>query len=305
MKKGNVFWGILLVTLGVIFILRNLDVFYFNFHSLFRLWPLIFVFWGIAILPVKSFIKLILSGAAILIAIIILALYPSEEYSWFRWNSHEHTHEYNDEDAWKQQHLTDSYDSTLTMVRLDLDAAAGKFYIKNQTQELYEIDNEGGFGSYSAITTRDGNNATIKVRQDQTHIRNRDFKNTVWLALNPEPVWEMNIEVGAAGLEMDITPFKVEKIDIKGGASSLELRLGERSVQTKVNIDAGASSIELKIPEASGCELHTSTVLSSRDLEGFEKISTGLYRTSNFSSATNQIIIDVEAAVSSLSVIRY
>lgn len=305
MKKGNIFWGILLLTLGVVIILRNLDIFYFNFHSLFRLWPLIFVFWGITILPVKAFIKLILSGAAIIIAIVILTQYPAEEYSWFQWDSHEHSHEYSDEGDWIQQHLTDSFDSTLTMVRLDLDAAAGKFYIKNQTNELYEIDNEGGFGSYSAIVTRDENEATVKVRQNKKHIRGSDFKNTVWIALNPQPVWDMNIEVGAAGLEMDVTPFKVENIDIKGGASSLELRLGDKSAQTKINIDAGASSIELKIPDASGCELHTSTVLSSRDLEGFEKISTGLYRTSNFSGATNQVIIDVEAAVSSLSVIRY
>lgn len=302
MKKGNVFWGALLLTLGVLLILRNTGLFFFSFHSLLRLWPLIFIFWGIAVLPVKGFIKAILSGVTIIIAFFILYKYPADENHWFRW----HSHEYNkNDDEWQQQHISETYDSAVTNVRLNLDAAAGKFYIKNKTSELYEIDNEGGFGTYKAKTVRSESSATIDIRQIDQHLKGGTFKNNVWLALNPEPVWDLNIEVGAAGLEMDVTPFKVERVDIKGGASSLELRLGNILPLTKINIDAGASAIEIKLPESSGCELHTSTVFSSRDLEGFEKIESGLYRTANFSSAANQVIIEVDAAVSSLEVKRY
>jgi hypothetical protein len=81
--------------------------------------------------------------------------------------------------------------------------------------------------------------------------------------------------------------------------------LGDLSELTRLNIDAGASSIEVKIPQDSGCELHTSTVLSSRDIEGFDKIEGGLYRTSNYSSASNKVIIEVDAAVSSLEIRRF
>jgi hypothetical protein len=307
MKRGNVFWGILLLTLGVIFILRNLNIFFFNFHSLFRLWPLIFVFWGIAILPVKAFIKVILSGITILIAVFILAQYPSDEYRWFRWDRHDFGYENKDEDdeSNAQQHLYESFDTILTTARLNLDATAGKFYIKNQTSELYELDYEDGIGSYKANTFIDGSAVNLSVKQTEKHFHGRDFKNTVWLALNPYPVWDMNIEAGAAGLELDVSLFKVERIDIKGGASSVEIRLGDRSANTKVNIDAGASAIEIELPESSGCELHTSSVLSSREIEGFEKDRDGLYRTSNFSTAANQVMIDVDVAVSSLKVIRY
>lgn len=306
MKKSNVIWGVILLTLGVLLILRNTGVIYFSLHSVIRLWPLIFIFWGIAVLPVKGFIKLILSAITIIGAFIILSQYPSEEYHWFRWHSHENNNwSDEDEDIRQQQHISESYDSAVSHVRLNLDAAAGKFFIKNQTSELYEIDNEGGFGTYKAKTNRDKNSATIDIRQTDQHIRRGTFKNNVWLALNPDPVWDLNIEVGAAGLEMDVTPFRIERIDIKGGASSIQIRIGELSRSTKVNIDAGASSIDIKIPTASGCEIHTNTVLSARDIEGFEKTESGIYRTSNYSTAENTIVIEVDAAVSSLSVNRY
>jgi hypothetical protein len=297
MKKGNVFWGMLLLIIGAILILRNTGLLIFNIHSFIRLWPFIFIFWGIAVLPVKGFIKLILLGVMAIIAIFLLVQYPAEEYRWFRWH--------NDSGEEFQQHISESYDSTVKTAKLNLDAAAGKFYIKNKSGGLYEIDNEGGFGTYKAKTTIDGSAATIDIRQMDQHIRGGKFKNNVWLALNPEPVWDLNIEAGAAGLEMDVTTFRVERIDIKGGASSLELRLGDLSELTRLNIDAGASSIEVKIPQDSGCELHTSTVLSSRDIEGFDKIEGGLYRTSNYSSASNKVIIEVDAAVSSLEIRRF
>ena len=56
MKKGNIFWGVVLVTIGVLFALRNFDIFFFSWHGIWRLWPLIFVFWGMMIiLSIKIF----------------------------------------------------------------------------------------------------------------------------------------------------------------------------------------------------------------------------------------------------------
>jgi hypothetical protein len=310
MKKGYIFWGVLLLTLGVLFILRNLGIFYFNFHSFLRLWPLIFVFWGIAILPVKSFIKLILTGITILLAILIMARHNGNDDHWSWWEFEDFTYDFDDRDYEyedypnEEQDMSETYDSAIMNARLNLNAAAGKFYIKNQATGLFEMNTEGNAGPYEVKTTLSDSLATVNVKHKKNYRHKGKLNNSVWLALNPEPVWDLNIDVGAAGLKIDVTSFKVERIDIDGGASEIDLKLGEKSRLTKVNIDAGASAINIEVPYETACELRTSTVLSSRDIDGFNKISNGLYQTPNFSDSANQIFIEIDAAVSSLKVTR-
>ena len=99
--------------------------------------------------------------------------------------------------------------------------------------------------------------------------------------------------------------FKIRKLDIDGGASSINIRLGTLLAESNLKINSGASSINIKVPQEFACEVNTSTVLSSKELKGFNKVGNGTYVTPDFSDKTKNIVIDVEAAVSSLNVERY
>lgn len=317
MKKGNIFWGVALVTIGVIFALRNFDIFFFSWRSIFRLWPLIFVFWGISILPVKSFIKVILSAVTVGLAIIILALNPGSQSNWFEWWSDNNTYEYNynydddqEEDVeneypWEQQTIIEDYESKTESASLNINAVAGTFAIKNTTSKLFEFKSEGDIGPYNVLTLQDDEKTTIDIEHKHRISRKGDITNDVWLSLNPEPIWKFNVDVGAADLEMDLSQFKVEKIDLDGGAADIEIKLGERYNITRVVIDAGAADIKILVPYGSAVEIETSTILASKDFEGFIKIRKGLYQTPNFSDSANQIYIDIDAAISGLKVERY
>lgn len=316
MKYGNIFWGVILITLGVLFAMRNLDIFYFSWHGVFRLWPLIFVFWGIALLPVKAMFKLILTVATVVIGLVILSNNP-RSHSWgiwwpnrFTWEQeYESDSDYEDEDeytnTWEEQDFSDTYNSNDKYVTLNLDAVAGEFELKGVTSELYEFETEGNAGEFSA-STKNLNDSTKVVTISQENLRKRrKYKNYFQLQLNQQPVWSINIDVGAADIEMDLSSFKVKKLDIDGGASDIEIKLGDHCKKSYVNIDAGASGIEIKVPASSACEVNTSTILSGKEMDGFHKISKGLYQTPNFSNSANQIVIDIDAAVSGITVERY
>lgn len=325
MKKGNIFWGIVLVTIGVIFALRNFDIFFFNWRGLFRLWPLIFIFWGIAILPVKSMIKGVLTLATIVIAIIILATNPGPKYFWFDNWPDEFSYEYDydrDEDdqyedeneddydsyqefPWEEQYIDEDYDVNTHAVHVNLDAVAGSFSIKESCSNLFEFRSEGDIGPYNVLTMSDEDKTTIDIEHKHRIRRKGNVSNEVWLSLNPTPIWEFNLDVGAAELEMDLSQFRVENIDLDGGAADIEIKLGDKYENTRVIIDAGAADINILVPSTSAVEIRTSTILASKDFDGFNKIKNGLYQTPNFSDATNQIFIDIDAAVSGLKVERY
>ena len=60
MKSKNWFLGLIFLFVGVVALLATLNVFEFDWRIAWRLWPMLFIFIGIAILPVKEWIRALL-----------------------------------------------------------------------------------------------------------------------------------------------------------------------------------------------------------------------------------------------------
>ncbi len=307
MKTKNIIWGLVLVLVGTLFILKNLDVIYFSWHSIWRLWPTVLVLIGIAILPVKSGIKIALTIITLVIATIILISFPGS-HSWSKgWSFR------NDRDeSWgveqpvsPDQRIFETYDEQVSEAELIFDAAAGNFRLIEPTGELFEFEREGNIGKYNYSMKELGTRREVKIELEEGRVRQIDLKNKVAIKLNPNPLWDLRVDVGAASIDMDLSSFKINKLDIDGGASSINIKLGNLQQDSRVKIDSGASSITIKVPEDVACEVRVNTVLSSKNLNGFDRVSDGTYVTPGFSESAKNILIQVEAAVSSLQVERY
>ena len=72
MSYKKVFWGVVLIIIGILFIIRNLGWVDFSWWGVFRLWPVLLILWGISVIPIKNYLKLILSFVALLVAVIFL-----------------------------------------------------------------------------------------------------------------------------------------------------------------------------------------------------------------------------------------
>lgn len=306
MKSGNVFWGVILVVVGLLFIFKNFGFIYFDWWSIFNLWPLLLVLFGIAILPIKNIFKFLLSFIALIAGIFIFS-FSDSCYNDFSITYNNDRYNYNDDDEYiiDKQVFTEPYNPDIEYAELKFDAVAGKFRIKHSTNDLLYFNKEGSIGPYSLISKNLGNKQSIQLKLKNSHYRLRKWKNDVNIRLNENPIWDFDIDVGAAKIDLDLSKFKTRKIYIDGGAASIEIKLGNKHNKTKLNIDSGVSSISIKVPESSGCEIFTSTVLSSKNLYGFDKYEKHTYRTPNFSMSENKIYINIDAAISSLNIRRY
>lgn len=303
----------MLVLIGTLFILKNLGVIYFTWHTIWRLWPLILILWGISLIPVKDYLKLIFSVVAIALSVLLVQKYDKTGYYNFGWRDSDRgrNREQFDRDDWNDtsetQELFQPFDSAINRVELKLDAAAGEFRLEETApdDQLLTLFKEGSVGNYSMTSQDEDDVRTIelKIRESNAKIRTRG--NRVKLGLNTTPVWDFDMNIGAASIDFDLSNYKVGEIDLDGGASAINLKLGDRSDYTKLDIDAGAASIDIKIPESAGAELKIETALSSKNFPGFKKIEKGLYRTENYESAAKKIEIKIDAAVSSLNINRY
>lgn len=83
MKSRNLFLGIIILFIGVVSLLAALDIFDFSWRIAWRLWPILFIFAGISILPVKEWLKAVLLVLTLALGVV---LYQHEaEESGSRW----------------------------------------------------------------------------------------------------------------------------------------------------------------------------------------------------------------------------
>jgi len=76
------FWGLFLLALGLFLLLDNMNVIDFSWHTAFKLWPLIFIFWGINLLPGNETVKLIIRVIVLAAAFYWIIKFPDSSYRW-------------------------------------------------------------------------------------------------------------------------------------------------------------------------------------------------------------------------------
>ncbi len=317
MKFRNLFWGIILIFVGTLAILNNLDVIDFAWRKLWNLWPVFLMLWGISILPIKDGIRLglvVVTLGLTMYYITSQAVYTESDYVTGRgWQNQNWD---DDEDEYDSTYQYDSansanflipYTEGLETATLKFDAVAGSFVLNKSTKNLCTFNMTDSrmarYYKYSVKTS--GDDALININtKHHVNFKLNHTKGKGFLRLNESPVWVMDINAGAAEIDFNMEQFKVKKLSIDAGAADITVTVGDKYPDVKINVDAGASDITVRIPKSSGCKIKMDTFLADKTLDGFEK-KNGRYVTSNYGEADNTVYIDIDSAVSSLKIERY
>jgi len=282
------------------FALRNFGIVSFNWQMVLSLWPLIIVIWGISLLPVKEWIKLVISLFITAAAFIIVMYTGGSDHSFFC----RHKQVINNKDCLLQK-MNLPYDSSITRAKLVFDAAAGEFTIDSLSTDLIDFNREGNIGDFSLTSLDEDSVRIINLKMKDKTFSVGNSKNEARIRLNPNPYWDIEMESGAAEINADFTKLKVRNVLFEGGASKLNIRLGKLQPVTKISLKSGVASITIEIPRESGCEFQNKGALVKKDLDGFVKSGDGIFITPNLNKSVNKIFIISESAVSELNVIRY
>jgi hypothetical protein len=179
----------------------------------------------------------------------------------------------------------------------NLEGGAGSFSVNGSTQKLYEANTKStliGFRSNTSINKLT-NSATVNLKMEDGNVKIKDGKisNEAKIHLNERPIWQIDLGIGAGKGDFDFSSYKVEKLKVSTGVADMEIKLGDKITNT------------LKIPASSGCEIKIDGALNSKDLDGMNKVSDGLYRSPGYDQATNKITVDYEGGLTSFKIKRY
>ncbi|MBN1427176.1 MAG: hypothetical protein JXB07_02245 [Anaerolineae bacterium] len=290
--------AILLISVGVIALLNNLNILSVDLLSLLRFWPVILIFIGLDIILGRHSALGSLVVAAIAVAVIggivwmvgvtgQWAIKPGETIT---------------QDI--SQELDDVQD-----LKLNLDVGI----MKTRLESLDSID-------YAVQGTHRTNSDSLMLdvdyrKQDDTGIltikqtgqkQNISFQsetiNDLALRLNGKIPVEIAVNAGVGESVLDLTDINLRSLKINAGVGSLTLILPEEG-DFKVDIDAGVGSIDLTVPSSLEARIEYDGGLSSLDTSHrFSKKGDGIWQTDHYANATNRALIKVSAGIGEVNI---
>lgn len=302
MKVSRIFAGALIILLGAALFLSNFDVLNLDWHFIFRLWPILLVFAGISVLVSNSKLKAVLYAVTAILVLVWIFSVASVGWGNFRGIFR------GGDGTVHHQEFSQDLEKGIRHAILSVNSGAGSFYLKDTTNELIEANAETNIGNYSLNAERDGSTEKLDLNFEDNkdyHWRFGGTKNDVDLKLNPKIDWKLNMDVGACSTDFDLSEFVISSADIKAGASSLKIKLGDKSDTANISLNTGASSVTIYVPRSSGCQVRDEAKLSSKSFPDFAEASDGIYKSTNFDNSKKKIFIDFEAGVSSIKIRRY
>ncbi|WP_215237838.1 LiaF transmembrane domain-containing protein [Dyadobacter helix] len=336
-SKG-IFWGGLLVILGILWLLRNLDLIDIDWYGILPYWPILLILAGFILLVSGK--ERGASGGAVGLLITLAVFgaivnktdraFDHSGRDWhFNWNddddNDEHNNDYDDdgdqnedenddngqEDSKKQLNGNYQYEMEefIQKAYLNLEGGAGSFKLEGNTDKLFAANTRSssvGFISNRTVNKLEGSaTVNLKMEEGNVTIKNGKISNEASIQLNERPVWHIDLGIGAGKGDFDFSNYKVESLKVSTGVAEMDVKLGDKQAETNVFVEAGVASVTLEIPESVGCEVRLDGAMNIRSFDDLEKVSDGLYRSPGYDGAAKKVHVKFEGGLSKVRIKRY
>lgn len=326
MKYERIIWGVVLLFVGGVLLLENLNIIEFYWRNVWGFWPIFLIIGGVNLLLNRNGSQTgsIVSLAILIITLAFLFVKGQEKPQGRTWLGFWKDRNIDADIDWDHKDMKDgenegvrfseaysALDSTKKTV-LNLSGGGTSFKLHEATDSLFEasVNRKKGNFSLTKTTTDSTNTLTFKMndRRYKGNKNNWTFNsggNEVAVRLNTQTHWTLNLAMGAGELDFDLTKFKIRTLNFDGGAADLKIKIGDLLPIADVNVKTGVANVEIKVPQGSGCRIKTHTGLASKDFKGFVKKDEGYYETPNYNTSKNKVFIKLDGGLSNFEVDTY
>ncbi len=324
MKNDKLVPGIILVTIGAIFLLHNFGYLHFHWRNLINLWPIFLVIGGVNLLLAhnRSSWATILKISVVVGGFALILFGNFDNTRWWshaRWSVNTDSNDDNSDDddanngkivkGTSTGTFTQPYNASIKAARLNVSGGANTFRLNDTTNDLFKADTKQFHGRYELLGHKEDSiyvmDFSMKNNKGNWNWGNNNENNIADLALNTKPEWEVNVEAGATDLNFDLSKYKLRELKLSGGAGQFVVKVGQPLERTNINVSTGASDVTIEVPANAACEIQSDTGLSSNTFDGFTKNGDGHYETANFAAAKNKIYIHISGGISDFKVHKY
>jgi hypothetical protein len=266
-RRGGLVGPIVLIGLGVVFLLDNLGVLDLSvWDVIVRTWPIILIAWGADLLIVRRTAEATLLTLALLLVILVGGV-------WILGVQGVGT-------AAPRVEAVEQPMGSATRMEIQLRPAVGVLRIHDLADP--DVMLSGTFGlSRGQEVEREfdqrGSLATLQLASSRGWFipgpgsQGDQVGESEWrLGVNPNFPLTLEIESGVGKLELDLTSFDLEELNLDLGLGLVEIRLPLEGTFT-ANVSVAIGLVEIVVPKDLALKVHLDTAITVREQVGFRK----------------------------------
>lgn len=307
-RSPGVFWPIIFIGAGVILLLSNLGLLAVNsWAMLWQLWPALLIVIGLDVMFGRrglwgSVISAVLALAVIgaVIALLVVAqnnpgILGAQAPIVFSADLSKRT-----------EHITAPLAGVETAdVRIDFHGGNASIYAQNSSNLIEgDVTYYGNLvKSISAVNGR----AQINLENNLLGLSWPFFNgsgSTNWkLGLNPDVLYDLNLNVGSGSYQLDLTKLNLHSLTIGEGSGTMSVDLPDRGQYT-FGLEIGSGTASMRIPAGVAAHVEYHVGSGSVNAPNLRQISrdgrNGVYETPNYSQSGSYVVMNVNVGSGNL-----
>ncbi|MFH0853242.1 MAG: DUF5668 domain-containing protein [bacterium] len=283
---GRFLFGSLFILIGLAYLANSTGLIEVNLN-LWQLWPLLIIIFGLSIISSKGWVSWVV-GIIVTLAVLGVA-------AWIIFSG-TNTRSVTTED------IDIAKPESVTQAEVTFKTGAGSLLIEGDGTEVISGTHKTNGPSLSTSTEVEDETQKIGLTTSGSWQGIGNLTNEFDLKFSNDLLYQLSIDSGAMGMNLDLSEIRLTRLDIDTGASSLDLILGDKVDQADVSIEAGASSLDITVPKEVGVKVDIDAGLSSKNLDDLEKVDDNTYQSEGYDEAEKKVDIDLDIGVSSVTI---
>lgn len=121
--------------------------------------------------------------------------------------------------------------------------------------------------------------------------------------LNSQIPLSLEFETGAGDVQLDLSDLRVIDLRLQTGASATDLTLPTSAGYTRATISAGAASVKVRVPSGVAARIRVSGVLTEITVDrGRFPRTGGVYQSPDYDTALNKVDVEIDTGVGSIEI---
>ncbi len=297
--KKNITLGVIIILIGILWLLSNLNVFSFSIGSFFlalrSLWPLLLVGIGLSILLKENHVLRSIVWLLIFLAVLLYGIFGinnglSMKYGYQLPSNYTENHNYN----LSKQEKTEQGQLNMTL-------GAGEIRLSSTDDNLVQLKSNIPELQYEHKLENSEQKVIMDISKRDYVFNARNNHMFCYLELHEDVTWDMDLKLGAAKADLNLTDLIVGDLNLDVGAADLKLSLGGKSSLGEIEINAGASNVEIYLPKDAGIRIKLESALSSNNIESLGLVKKDdFFESPDFEGKTSKYILTVKMGVGNL-----
>jgi len=288
------FWALVLFSLGIIFLGAEFNLWgYDKVQEIWQFWPLILIFWGLDLLTKRLKFGWILVFLVMLFSGFFLYDLVLNNSAWFGVKSISNQ---------RQESVTYEIKGPREVVAerqvVNINAGAIDFSVEDESDYLFNgsLDSSVMKPEITSKLEEGIFTSDISIVRSERSFWLGYFRyvNKMNISFNGDLPLSLNFKTGASSLDLDLSGYNMESLNIDAGASSVKIRLGDNLARDfAIRAKTGASRMEIFVPKGVKVNVNSSSALSDVDLP------------KDWGDVEKTINLDLGSAATSVKIVHY